>query len=145
MTSSDELRARALAFRAHDGQVDLAGEPYVLHVHRVAEALEDDQDKVVGFLHDVIEDAPERESEVAAFGPVVYDAVLALTHKKHEPLDDYLDRIVLNPIAVRVKLADVADNLDPQRMITLAQTDPTKAQRLTKKYARTLERLVAAL
>lgn len=126
-------RARELAYRAHAGQVDKAGRPYIEHVARVAVAVADDhRAQVVAFLHDVLEDAPDYEDEIAdGFPRWVVNAVEAFSRDVWSP-DYYYARIRANPLALRVKLADIADNADESR---LALLDDKTAGRLRRKYA----------
>lgn len=145
--SAIEALARKIAEEAHDGQVDKLGEPYIDHVRRVAERLNGPLDRAVAWLHDVVEDTDweshllhERAGELGVARNVMTDAwfdvveaVDALTHRSNEPRSDYYARIRISPRAVRVKLADVADNSDPER---LAGLDEATRERLTAKYAK---------
>lgn len=133
-------RARDMAHRAHAGQVDKAGRPYIEHVARVAAAVADDPDaEVVAWLHDVLEDAPDFWPEVER---AVYQthqfAVVALSRTFAGSVDGYYASIRANPLALRVKLADIADNADESR---LALLDEATAARLRRKYAKALKAL----
>jgi (p)ppGpp synthase/HD superfamily hydrolase len=128
-------RAKELAHRAHAGQVDKAGRLYIEHVARVAAAVSDDPEaEAVAWLHDVLEDAPK-------FGPAVYggfshriaDAVEVLSRWMGHSADWYYERVADNPLTLRVKLADIADNADEAR---LALLPPDVAARLRRKYAK---------
>lgn len=132
------LLARGIAFGAHAGQVDKAGVPYICHPIAVAELLVDLEDKVVAYLHDVIEDTPLEDVDLLSAGifPHLVADVVLLRHLEHERRAIYLDRIALSPRAVRVKLADIAHNSDPQR---LASLDERTRLRLEKKYAQDSE------
>lgn len=136
MTAADLVsRARDLAHRAHAGQVDKAGRPYIEHVARVAAAVADDPEaEAVAWLHDVLEDCDARFcDELLHIRPVdVYYAVKALTRWKFSERT-YYRRIASNPLALRVKLADIADNADEGR---LALLEPATAARLRRKYAK---------
>lgn len=133
-------RAKALAYRAHAGQVDKAGRPYIEHVSRVAAAVADNPEaEAVAWLHDVLEDAPDYWQEIDnVLGPFVFDAVCTLTRFPKVHSDDYYAEIRNDPITLRVKLADIADNADEAR---LALLDETTAARLRKKYAKALAAL----
>lgn len=73
-------RAKDLAHRAHAGQVDKAGQPYIEHVERVAAAVSDDPEaEAVAWLHDVCEDSPETLIDFRWFPPHVLSAVSLLT------------------------------------------------------------------
>jgi len=49
-------KALTIAYTAHAGQVDKAGEPYILHPLRVMLKMRSDEEKIVALLHDVVED-----------------------------------------------------------------------------------------
>jgi (p)ppGpp synthase/HD superfamily hydrolase len=142
MSQTNDLveRAKALAYRAHAGQVDKAGRPYIEHVARVAAAVSDDRVcEAVAWLHDVVEDNPVAGADVAEFPFCVELAVLTLTRMPRYYIERaYYHYILLNPIALRVKLADIADNANEER---LALLDPKTANRLREKYRKALEAL----
>ena len=128
-------RARDLAHRAHAGQVDKAGRPYIEHVARVAAAVADDPEaEAVAWLHDVLEDAPEFWPEVER---TVYQrqqaAIIKLSREIAGSGEGYYAAILADPLALRVKLADIADNADESR---LALLDDKTADRLRRKYAK---------
>lgn len=143
--------ARELASTAHARQVDKAGAPYIEHPRRVAARVAGDElagaqvrDELavaVAWLHDVVEDT-DVTAEVlrAAFPEEVVAAVLALTRRAGEEPDVYYARVAANPLALRVKRADIADNTDPAR--TAALTTSTR-ERLAAKYAHAVAALDA--
>lgn len=140
---SDDIvsRAKSLAHRAHAGQVDKAGRPYIEHVARVAEAVSDDPEaEAVAWLHDVFEDCDKRfEDEVwIEFPSYVYWYVKTLTRHKAVPESEYYASIRWDRLTVRVKLADIADNSSEER---LALLDEKKASRLRRKYAKAIAAL----
>ncbi len=141
-TSPEDMvqHADAIAERAHEGQTDKGDMPYVDHPRRVAKRLDDPTEKVVALLHDVLEDSKIiSEHELReTFGNEVADAVVALTKVEGRPLDEYYEGVRENELARRVKLADIADNLDPDRVKML---DPIEANRLAAKYSTALEAL----
>lgn len=128
-------RAKELAYRAHAGQVDKAGRPYIEHVARVAASVSDDPAaEAVAWLHDVLEDAPEFESEMDASDfPMFVCCPVNLLTRTYSNGEDYYGRIRRDPLALRVKLADIADNSDESR---LALLDEKTAARLRRKYAK---------
>jgi (p)ppGpp synthase/HD superfamily hydrolase len=135
MTDTDILAAaEAFARNAHEGQVDKAGEPYITHPERVAARLDGTTEKVVAWLHDVVEDTDVELCDLP-FPADVVAAVDAMTKRPGESLDDYISRVRANPIAIAVKYADVADNSSPER---LERLDARTRERLERKYARTL-------
>src|SRR6185437_8897156 len=115
-------RARELAHRAHAGQVDKAGRPYIEHVARVAAAVSDDPvAEAVAWLHDVIEDcAEEFDSEIDLNFPGEINLLVGyLTRDASVSPDEYYSMIRKNRIATRVKLADIADNSSDERLALL--------------------------
>ncbi|WP_156251035.1 HD domain-containing protein [Pseudactinotalea terrae] len=150
MSTGQDLvaRARHLAAAAHAGQYDKAGEPYIGHPARVAADIElnapapvRDNAVAVAWLHDVVEDTDVTLTEIRTrFGSIVADAVGAITHRRHEPRAAYYRRVAANPLALLVKVADIADNTNPDRLAAL--DEPTR-QRLHAKYEKALEALLA--
>ena len=123
------------ATRAHDGQVDKQGSPYILHPLRVGARLHEFGDTYVitGLLHDVVEDTPHTLDDLRVLGahPDVIEAVGLLTRTdKHEPYGDHVSRLARNPIAAWVKTSDMIDNY--QRIDGIP--DPAIRARLTGKY-----------
>lgn len=133
-------RAKQLAYRAHAGQVDKAGRPYIEHVERVAARVADDpQAEAVAWLHDCMEDAPWSEEEIRCnFPSAISLAVAAITRWRGHSAGVYYEHVSANPLALRVKLADIADNADESR---LALLDEATANRLRRKYALAVQRL----
>lgn len=128
--------AITIAAQAHDGQTDKAGQPYILHCLRVMLAMNSDTDRIVAVLHDVLEDATDWQiGDLGDFGPGVEGAVDALTRRDREDYFHYIDRVAANPIAVRVKLADLRDNLDPDRLPNPNAADVLRAQKYRKARA----------
>jgi (p)ppGpp synthase/HD superfamily hydrolase len=130
-------RAEAIARAAHDGQVDKAGRPYAEHPARVAARCAPDEEAMAAaWLHDVLEDTDVSAAQLLAHGipEVVIAAVEALTRAENEQGDDYYARVAANPLALKVKRADLADNSDPGRLAALALQDRALAERLRAKY-----------
>lgn len=109
-----------IASHAHEGQRDRTGERYILHPVRVAARVLSaggSNDAVcAAMLHDVVEDSSWRQAELLPIvGQRVSDLVEALTRRHGEPYADYAERCWSDPDALAVKLADIADHLDPVR------------------------------
>ena len=117
-----------IAARAHAGQVDKAGAPYIFHPLRLMFAVETPEEKMAAVLHDTVEDTAITFEDLreAGFPTEVLEALEALTKKKGEKRLEAAHRAAANPIALMVKLADVSDNMDLGRL-----PNPTK-----KDYAR---------
>ncbi len=131
------LRAVWIANEAHRDQVDKSGQPYICHPLRVAWSVgpEDYELKAIAVLHDVLEDSEWTGEDLEAEGipKRIIDAVTALTHFPGESRDVYYDRVKANPDALKVKLADISDNMSPVRMEAL---DAETRSRLESKYAK---------
>ncbi len=144
MTDLDALfaRAKAIATKAHAGQVDKAGKPYITHPLRVAAALDDPRARIVGVLHDTVEDTEVTLDQLReeGFPEDIVAAVDAISQRDGEAREDYYVRVLANPIAVAAKIADVTDNMDPSR---IAHPTPKDEARLAR-YAKLLPRLLAA-
>lgn len=134
--------ALRIAHSAHDGQTDKTGAAYILHPIRVSLMGECADDRIVGLLHDVVEDCPQWPLERLRehFPPHITEAVEALTKRDGEDYMAFIERVKLNEIAARVKLNDIADNMDPRRLDKLPLAD---AARLQRKYSKALRALSA--
>ncbi|WP_026050940.1 GTP pyrophosphokinase [Clostridium tunisiense] len=131
-----------IAVEAHSGQLDKAGQPYVLHPLKVMLSLNNEKDRVVGVLHDVIEDTDITYEYLKTNGfegeTEILEALESVTKKEEETYDEFIDRVALNSIGKRVKLADLQDNMDLSRI-----TNPTtKDFERLKKYDKAKERLI---
>lgn len=111
-------KARRIAERFHQYQVDKSGKPYIGHLIRVASNVPTGVYQIVAFLHDVVEDTDLEldDLEREGFSKVVIDAVDAMTHRPCETRQEYVLRLLTNPIAAVVKLADIKDNIDKKRI-----------------------------
>ena len=127
-------RAMNIAYQAHHGQLDKGGMPYVFHPLHLAEEMEDEASAVAALLHDVVEDTDWTFEmlEAEGFPAEVMTALRLLTHPEGEPYLDYVARLKDNPIAVRVKLADLRHNSDFSRLSTVTAV---QRERLERKYA----------
>lgn len=116
-TMSELEHAITIALNAHAGQEDKADEPYIRHPLRVMQQMNTETGRIVAVLHDVVEDADYTLNDIEErFGGDVRSAVDALTKRDHESYPDFIERATENPIARRVKLADIEDNMDVTRL-----------------------------
>jgi guanosine-3',5'-bis(diphosphate) 3'-pyrophosphohydrolase len=136
-------RAIAIAAKAHEGQVDKAGNPYLDHPLFVMENVNSIEEKIVAVLHDAVEDSELTLEQLRSegFPEFIVKAIAAITKIEGEPYAAYLERVMANPIALPVKIADVTHNLDIRRI-----ANPTEAdfQRMAK-YKKVLSQLRATL
>ena len=117
--------AVSIAARAHRGQKDKAGAPYLLHPLRMMLRMETEAAMMAAVLHDVVEDTEwtiERLRE-AGFSEEVLEAVDCLTHREGESYQEFVERVRTNRIARQVKIADLEDNMNIRRINQLAPKD----------------------
>jgi hypothetical protein len=111
-------RAIAIAAKAHEGQVDKAGAPYVLHPLRMMLRLSKSNERITAVLHDVVEDCGVSLETLRAegFPEQVIEAVDSVTRRPEESYEAFVLRAASNPIGRRVKLVDLQDNSDLSRI-----------------------------
>jgi guanosine-3',5'-bis(diphosphate) 3'-pyrophosphohydrolase len=130
-----------LAAYAHRGQVDKAGQPYILHPIRVMLKLEAEDKRIAAMLHDTVEDCEVELGEIRTnFGPAIADAVDALTRREGESYMDFIERCGANDIARAVKWADLCDNMKLERLGREPTNEDAKRQ---MKYQKARDRLNA--
>ena len=136
-------KAIKLARQVHTNQLDKAGKAYFEHPLRVMNNLTTLEEKIVGILHDAIEDSDLTLEDLRQLGfpEILIDAIDAITKRHEEDYEAYLQRVISNPLALRVKIADMQDNMDIKRIDNPTAKD---YQRL-EKYQQVLPRLYAAL
>ncbi len=135
-------RAILIAIEAHEGQLDTNnGRPYIEHPFRVMNAGQTLPEKIVGILHDVVEDTPWTLEKLKneGFSREIIDGVDAMTRRDNEDYDEYLVRVAKNPIAVRVKLNDLTDNMDIRRWNEVPYHELARLQKYLKAYKKLTE------
>ena len=117
-------KALQISFNAHKDQFDKSGIPYVYHPYEVAENMETEAETCVALLHDVVEDTDTTLDELAAiFSIEIINALRLMTHDPAVPYLDYVKKIKDNPIATKVKLADLRHNSDLSRLNSVEEKD----------------------
>ena len=135
----EKLLAKAIeiALKAHEGQTDKAGMPYIGHVMRVMQAGRTIDEKIVGVLHDIVEDTPWTFEALLAegFPAHIVDALRCVT-KLHddEPYEAFIERVKSNPLAVAVKINDLTDNMDIRRLADITDKDAIRLRKYLKAY-----------
>ena len=110
-------KAIDIAYSAHINQRDKAGRPYFMHPVIVASQMDSEYEICTALLHDVIEDTHVTIEELEReFPKEITDAIRLLTHDDNTDYLDYVREIKKNPIARKVKLADLNHNLDITRI-----------------------------
>lgn len=118
-------KAMRVMFEAHKDAWDKSGVPYVFHPFHVAEQMDDEVSTAVALLHDVVEDTDITLNDLRemGFSEEICTALSYLTHREGVPYMDYVRHIRENPVAVKVKLADLAHNSDLTRFDSMTDFD----------------------
>ena len=111
-------KAIEIAVEAHRGQIDKAGKIYILHPIRVMLRGQNETEQIIGILHDVVEDTPVTIDmlEKEGFSKEVLDAITCITKNEGEDYGSFIDRVLTNPLATKVKLYDLEDNMNRDRI-----------------------------
>ena len=131
-------KAKEIAEKAHAGQRDKGGNPYILHPIRVMERCETELEKITAVLHDVVEDSEFTLEDLRkeGFPEEILEALDCLTHPRGEKYMDYIERVCQNPLAVRVKYADLQDNMDLSRIPNPTEKDHARLEKYKKAKVR---------
>jgi (p)ppGpp synthase/HD superfamily hydrolase len=117
--------AVSIAAQAHRGQKDKAGDPYLLHPLRMMLRMKSEAEMIAAVLHDVVEDSDWTLEQLRdkGFSEEVLQAVDCLTHRDGESYEGFIGRARQNPIARRVKIADLEDNMNLRRIGEITARD----------------------
>ena len=135
-------RAKAIATSAHEGQVDKAGKPYIEHPMRVMNMGKTVEEKIAGVLHDVVEDSEWTFDMLEKEGipKDVMDALRCVTKlSEDEDYDHFIERVKTNPLAVKVKLNDLKDNMDITRLGEVTEKDLARLNKYIRAYRQLTE------
>ena len=130
-------KALEIAINAHKGQKDKSGADYILHPIRVMQRGETEIEKICGLLHDVVEDSPWTFESLKreGFSEDIISVLKCITKESdNEDYNTFIDRIIINPIAVKVKLNDLLDNTDITRLKELNEGDIQRLNKYLKAY-----------
>jgi (p)ppGpp synthase/HD superfamily hydrolase len=124
-------QAIALASKAHEGQKDKTGAPYILHPLRLMLCMKTESAMIAAVMHDVVEDSSWtlEQLRIEGFSDDMLAILDCLTHRSGESYEMFIDRVRKNPIACQVKIADLEDNMNVLRFSTLTAED---GQRIEK-------------
>jgi len=123
--------SKEIAKDAHEGQIDKGGHPYILHPERVAARMDTLEEKIVAWLHDVVEDSNWTFEDLINKGVPAYlvESVDAITKREGEDKNLYLYRLSKNEIASRVKrIGDIQENRDLSRIPSPTEKDYARAE-----------------
>lgn len=129
-------KAMKICFDVHKDQVDKSGLPYAFHPFHLAEIMDDEYSVCVALLHDTVEDSNNPEtikSKISKeFPKEVFSAILHLTHQKGIPYMEYIEKIKTDPLATKVKIADLKHNSDLSRLDIVTEKDEKRAEKYLK-------------
>lgn len=127
-------------------KVDKGGNSYINHLTKVASKLKCEKEKTIALLHDVIEDSDLSECDLLKMGypKDVVDAVIILSRKDNETYSDFIKRIACskNLSAIKVKLADLEDNMDLNRISKPTEEDINRVEKRYKPAYATLNEIL---
>lgn len=135
-------RAKTIATSAHEGQVDKAGKPYIEHPMRVMNMGKTVEEKIAGVLHDVVEDSDWTFEMLEKEGipKDVMDALRCVTKlSEEEDYDHFIERVKTNPLALKVKLNDLKDNMDITRLGEVTEKDLARLNKYIRAYRQLTE------
>lgn len=128
-------KSEELIKKLFEGKVDKGGFPYLVHLHEVSSRVEGENSKIIGLLHDVLEDTDTTRDDLIKMGysERIVSAIETLTRKKGEDYNDYIERIIASndEDALNVKLADLNHNMDISRIKNPTFKD---VDRIEKRY-----------
>jgi len=130
-----------IAVRAHEGRCDRYGAPYILHPLRVMMRVRSLVEKVVAVLHDTVEDSEITLDDLRreGFPDEVVEGVDCLTRREGESYEQYMERVVISPLAVTVKIADFEDNMDLRRFPEVGPKEVERLQRYHSNWRKLVE------
>ena len=129
-------KAMIIAYNAHQNQFDKANIPYIHHPIHIAEQMDTELECIVALLHDVVEDTDITLNDLEKeFPQEVIDLLKILTHDKKIDYIEYIKKVKTNPIATKIKIADLKHNSDITRLENITTTDLKRIE----KYKKALE------
>ncbi len=130
-------KAIMIAVQSHMGQVDKAGKPYILHPLRVMNSGKTEKEMICGVLHDVIEDTPVTLESLRqeGFSEDIIHILDLLTRDESMTYDEYIDRVSTDKEAIAIKLYDLTDNMNRDRIPNPTITDAKRHLKYEKAYA----------
>ncbi len=122
--------ASKIAYKAHEGQTDKAGVPYIFHPIHIAEQMDSEESCVVALLHDVIEDS-DITLEILSkyFDDDIIAALRVLTKKENDDYVMYIKRVKTNKLATKVKIKDLEHNRDLTRLDEVTDKDRKRSMK----------------
>ncbi|HEX6385152.1 MAG TPA: GTP pyrophosphokinase [Anaerolineae bacterium] len=124
------------ALEVHAGQTDRYGLPYILHPLHLMSQMDTEVEMMAAVLHDVIEDSETTLDDLRQLGlpEEVVEVVSLLTHDEADSYDDYVRKLKLNAVARKIKLADLAHNMDIRRMDKVTEKDAVRLDKYRRAW-----------
>ena len=160
-------KAMNIAYKAHDGQFDKCGFPYICHPIHLAESIittlpfykniiipNDNEEYLkdipvdeyltcVALLHDVVEDTDITIEDLSKEFPfIVTEAVDLLTHRPGVDYFDYIYKIKSNFLSRSIKILDILHNKNKEREALIVDESQKKKDTRDDKYRRALQILI---
>lgn len=130
-------KAIQIATTAHSNQVDKAGKPYILHPLRVMFKMDTETEMIVAVLHDIMEDCKGITTyylEKEGFAEDIVNTLIVLNRHNYQDYDAYIYEVAKNPIARKVKMADIMDNINVLRLDSVEEKDLQRIKKYHKAY-----------
>ncbi|MFC1851884.1 GTP pyrophosphokinase [candidate division CSSED10-310 bacterium] len=131
-------KAIEIAAQVHEKQVDKAGEVYILHPLRLMLKMDTPLKMIVAVLHDVVEDSALNLEDLKAkgFSDTVLSSIDCLSRRPGEDYQKFIERVALNDTAREVKIADLEDNMNLQRLKKLDEKGLKRLEKYHKAWLR---------
>lgn len=125
-----------IAVKVHAGQQDKAGATYILHPLRVMMKMNNPREMITAVLHDVIEDTACTFETLRqeGFSDNIISALDHLTRRKDEKYEAFIERVKKNELASAIKLADLEDNVNTDRLGQLTEKDRARLEKYRKAF-----------
>lgn len=130
-----------IAVAGHKGHKDKYGEPYMLHPLRVMMKMNTREEKIAAVLHDIIEDTKMTLQDLRqkGFPENIVTAIDCLSKRDGEQYEAYIERVRSNQLALRVKIADLEDNMDLRRIKQMTLKDVDRLSRYRQYWEKLIE------
>jgi len=132
-----------IALKAYTGQTDKAGKTYILHPLRLMAKMDTEDEMAVALLHDVIEDSDYTAEDLLENGIPAYvvNAVQYLTKNTGENYNAFIERVLQNKLAAKIKKVDIEDNINILRLNSVTQKDLERISKYHKAWHKINENL----
>lgn len=128
----------SIAAKAHEGQFDKAGKPYMLHVLEVMRlvASEDEELNCIAVGHDLFEDTKVTAQQLLSYGFTqrVVSGIQAMTKTPGISYAQYKEQVKANPDSVIVKKADLRHNSCLTRLRGVTEKDLARTEKYIQFY-----------